>query len=161
RSPRGRGRWRRRRGRRPSRRSAGRSREESGTSGERTRWPSSDDAFLDERGDALVGVADAGEDLTVVLADGWCRAAQPARSTAEARHDGMHGDLAHLVVGRLDDDPAFLDVWVIEELADVVDRRGGDLRVLEEFDGVTQSALLDESADDGVDLPPALHALGV
>ncbi len=73
----------------------------------------------------------------------------------------MHGDLSHVDVGHLDHDAALLDVRVFEELADVVDGRGGDLGLLEEPDGIDQRASLDEAADDRVHLFPALHALGI
>jgi hypothetical protein len=56
----------------------------------------------------------------------------------------VHGHLAHVLVGASITMPALLDVRVVEELADVVDGGGGDLRLLEEPDGIGQRALLDE-----------------
>src|SRR4029453_18925642 len=83
----------------------------------------SDDAFLRERGDALVGVANAGEDLAIVLTDRRGRAAQRPGGAAEARDEGVHGHPAHLVIRSLHHDAALLHVRIVEELADVVHRR--------------------------------------
>jgi hypothetical protein len=73
----------------------------------------------------------------------------------------MHRHLPHLGVRRVDDDPSRVDVRIVEELCDVVDRRRRHAGVLEELHRLGERVLPDEASDDRIDLSPPLDPFGV
>ena len=101
----------------------------------------SDDPLLGERGDALVGVADTGEDLAVVLAD---VGAGLRRRPGVPLSRGTTACMGTCPSPRRAPPPrcALLDVGILEELADVVHGRRRDLGALEERDRLGQRARL-------------------
>src|SRR5690606_26944100 len=120
----------------------------------------SDDPVRLQPGDP-VGVVDEAVDLLIVLAERGGGRADGGGSLAEARYGQVHRDRAHLLIRRLDQDAALLDVRILHQLRDVVDRRRGDTLFLEEGDVLGQRALPDPAADDAVHHVAALDALGI
>ncbi len=97
----------------------------------------------------------------IVLAERGRGRADFARRAGEARHHMVHRHAAHLGIGQFGHDLARLHMRVGDELVDVVDRRGGDLGLLEHGEILGKRARLDEFGDRPLRLVDVLHAVGV
>jgi hypothetical protein len=86
-----------------------------------------------------------------MLSEAGCGGADSAGSAREARQDGVLRKEARVGVRVVLDEAAGAEVWVVQDLSDVVDRADSNLGGLEEVDVLLLGSRRDEVADDGVE----------